>query len=89
MRIEQLRERSEPLIPWEQLQDAALSITDEQFTALGWPNQERLIQALNRLASNMEGPRGSGLAQRRKPYVKRMMQLQRIHDAQIASFVKG
>lgn len=69
-----------PKRPWSQ-------ITDEEFAALDWPTQNKVLRDLNNLSCAQEG-RTYGEAQRKRaPIDNRMQELQTIRDKQMRDWI--
>jgi hypothetical protein len=66
--------------PWNQ-------ITDEEFAALDWPAQNKVLRDMNNLSCAQEG-RTYGEAQRKRaPIDNRMQELQTIRDTQMRDWI--
>lgn len=64
-------------------------ITDENFAALDWPAQSKVLRNFNNLSCAQEG-RTYGEAQRKRaPIDKRMQELQTIHDKQVRDWIRA
>lgn len=84
----QLRNTPEDLTDNEN-QRLGHQITDEDFAALAWPAQSRVLRELNNLSCAQEG-RTYGEAQRKRaPIDKRMQELQAIHDKQCRDWISA
>jgi len=63
------------------------TITNEEFAALGWPAQCKVLRDLDNAASNCSGKTAAEADRKRKPFTKRENELRKIHDQQQADWI--